>query len=158
MGVDVDLVTRAVTIARSVDEGTTVWIFVRAVVTTSEQEAADAAEPLIGSCADRLARSPGWYGMSDDELDAVRIVAGSHDYRRHGTASARGGVTSAADHMVRDRFVLTGSPADISARLRPLARLGIGGVVLAGAMHGVTERLPELATALRRGLDPGAGT
>ena len=153
-GAHAEVVSRAVALARRDDPATTVWLFVRAVVTSSEQESAAAAEPLIGSCASRLAGSPQWYGIDDTQLDAVRTVAQMHDYRRHGTDDARGGAAAEADQLVRERFVLTGTAAQISARLRPLAGLGIGGVVVAGAMRGVTERLPELVEALRVGLAP----
>ena len=150
-GADVGVIDRAVRLARRDDPGTTVWLFVRAVVTSSEEEAVAAAEPLIGSCAMRLATSPEWYGIEASQVAAVRAVAESHDYARHGTTGARSG-TGEADQLVRDRFVLTGSGASIAKRLRPLAGLGIDGVVLAGALAGVVERLPELAAALREGL------
>jgi alkanesulfonate monooxygenase SsuD/methylene tetrahydromethanopterin reductase-like flavin-dependent oxidoreductase (luciferase family) len=154
VGTDVEVITKAAILARRDHAETNLWLFLRAVVTSSEREAASAAEPLIGSCAARLVRSPEWYGISDDELEAVRVVADSHDYRRHGTMSARNSVAGDVDRLVRDRFVLTGTPSDISMRLRPLAALDVRGVVIAGAMHGVTKRLPQLATALRTGLEP----
>jgi hypothetical protein len=66
-------------------------------------------------------------------------------------------VRTDADAFVRDRFVLTGDADRIAARAGPLSALGVGGVVLAGALAGTTERLPELVGALRRGLrDPAA--
>jgi hypothetical protein len=100
----------------------------------------------------RIVAAPEWYGVPEAELTAVRTVADSHDYTRHGSAGARGGVRTEADSLVRDRFVLTGDVDRIAARVRPLADLGIAGVVLAGALAGLQERLPELVGALRRGL------
>jgi hypothetical protein len=100
----------------------------------------------------RMAAAPDWYGVDPADLDDVRAVAGSHDYRRHGTAGARDGVAGSADALVRERFVLTGDPGQITARLRPLAGLGIAGVVLAGAVHGIDDSLGALVPALRAGL------
>lgn len=153
-GVLVDVGVGEGTVARAVElaGAATVWLFVRAVVTSSAEQAAAAAEPLLGSCAARLAAAPGWYGLEADELAGVRELAAAHDYRRHGTPGARGGTTSAADDAVRERFVLTGSPDDIAARVRPWAAMGVSGVVLAGGVAGLLDRLPELAGAVRDGL------
>jgi alkanesulfonate monooxygenase SsuD/methylene tetrahydromethanopterin reductase-like flavin-dependent oxidoreductase (luciferase family) len=156
VGVDPAVVTRAVAAARAEDPATAVWLFLRAALTSTEEAAVAAAEPTLGSCALRLASAPGWYGLADAELDAVRAVAETHDYSRHGHADARGGRQGGADRSVRERFFLTGSPDDVAARLRPLAGLGVAGVVLAGAVPGVEARLPELAGVLRAGLtEPG---
>jgi alkanesulfonate monooxygenase SsuD/methylene tetrahydromethanopterin reductase-like flavin-dependent oxidoreductase (luciferase family) len=152
VGVEPDVVARAVGLARQHDADATVWLFLRATVTSSEEEAATATDPLLGSCAMRIVAAPDWYGVSDEELAAVRAVADSHDYSRHGSAEARGGSRTGADALVRDRFVLTGEPDRIAARLGPLAALGVTGVVLAGALAGTLERLPELVGAMRRGL------
>lgn len=151
-GADGDVITRAVARARETDAGTTVWLFLRATITDSEEAAAEAAQPILGSCALRLVAAPEWNGLDADELAAARRVADSHDYSRHGTAGARGGAVTPADRWVRDRFVLTGEAAAITARLRPLAGLGIAGVVLAGAVAGVQDRLAELVPAVRAGL------
>ncbi len=152
VGVAPDVVARAVALAREADADATVWLFLRATVTSSEEEAATATDPLLGSCAMRIVAAPDWYGVSGDELAAVRAVADSHDYARHGSAQARRGARTDADALVRDRFVLTGEPGRIAARLGPLAALGVTGVVLAGALAGTLERLPELVGAMRRGL------
>jgi alkanesulfonate monooxygenase SsuD/methylene tetrahydromethanopterin reductase-like flavin-dependent oxidoreductase (luciferase family) len=152
VGVEAEVVARAVALAREQDPDATVWLFLRATVTTSDEEAATATDPVLGSCAMRMAAAPGWYGVAGGELAAVRAVAASHDYSRHGSAGARHGVRTDADGLVRDRFVLTGDPGRIAARVRPLAALGVSGVVLAGALAGTLERLPDLVGALRRGL------
>jgi alkanesulfonate monooxygenase SsuD/methylene tetrahydromethanopterin reductase-like flavin-dependent oxidoreductase (luciferase family) len=152
VGVEPGVVRRAAELARERDPAATVWLFLRATVTGSEQEAFAAAEPIIGSCAMRMAAAPDWYGVDPADLGDVRAVAESHDYRRHGTAGARGGSTGSADALVRERFVLTGDPDGITARLRPLAGLGVTGVVLAGAVHGVEDCLRVLVPALRAGL------
>jgi alkanesulfonate monooxygenase SsuD/methylene tetrahydromethanopterin reductase-like flavin-dependent oxidoreductase (luciferase family) len=151
-GVEPEVVARAVRLARAQDPQVSVWLFLRATVTSSEEEAATATDPVLGSCAMRIVAAPEWNGVSASELTAVRVVADSHDYSRHGSAGARGGVRTEADSFVRDRFVLTGDPDRIAARVRPLAGLGVAGVVLAGALAGTQERLPELVGALRRGL------
>lgn len=151
-GVEPGVVARAVGLAREHDPDATVWLFLRATVTSSDEEAAGATDPVLGSCAVRMVAAPEWYGVGDDELASVRAVADSHDYSRHGSAEARRGVRTEADAFVRDRFVLTGDPGRIAARVRPLAGLGVTGVVLAGALAGTAERLPELIGALRRGL------
>jgi alkanesulfonate monooxygenase SsuD/methylene tetrahydromethanopterin reductase-like flavin-dependent oxidoreductase (luciferase family) len=156
-GVEAGVVARAVGLAREHDPDATVWLFLRATVTSSDEEAASATDPLLGSCAVRIVSAPEWYGLAGEELAAVRAVADSHDYSRHGSAGARRGVRTDGDALVRDRFVLTGDPDRIAARARPLAALGVSGVVLAGALAGTMERLPELVGAVRRGLqDPGA--
>ncbi|WNV76176.1 LLM class flavin-dependent oxidoreductase [Geodermatophilus sp. DSM 44513] len=152
VGVDAGVVARAVRLAREHDPGVAVWLFLRATLTSSAAESAAAAEPVLGSCAMRLAAAPDWYGIPAADVAAVRAAARSHDYARHGTADARGGATTAADSLVRERFVLTGDPGAITARLRPLAGLGVAGVVLAGGVAGVEDRLAELVPALRAGL------
>lgn len=157
VGVDAGVVRRAVALARRDTPDATVWLFMRAVVTWSDDEAIAAAEPLIGSCAMRLASAPDWYGLDPSQVDAVRAVADAHDYARHATTGARGGATSEADQLVRDRFVLSGSRASIAAALRPFAELGIDGVVVAGGLPGVVDRLAELAAALRAGLGSRKG-
>lgn len=153
VGVATGTVSRAVEVARSKQHNASVWLFVRAVVTSSPEQAADAAEPLIGSCATRLLAAPEWYGVEPDELAAVRELAASHDYARHGTADARGGARSTADARVRERFLLAGNPDQIAEQVRPWAALGVSGVVLAGGISGVLDRLPELAAALRTGFE-----
>ena len=65
-----------------------------------------------------------------------------------------GPILSAGMMALLNRFVLTGDPELITARLRPLAGLGIAGVVLAGAVAGVEDRLGALVPALRAGLAP----
>lgn len=152
VGVDAEVVGRAVALARRDEPTTAVWLFVRTVVTSSDDEAVAAAEPLLGSCAGRLATSPQWYGVDASQVDSLRAVAQSHDYRRHGTGAARGGARSDVDKLVREKFALTGSEAEIAARARDWSRLDVDGVVIAGALPGVLTCLPELAAALREGL------
>lgn len=154
VGVDADVVARAVALTREQRPDARVWLFVRAAVTASEDAAAAAAEPTLGSCAMRLAAAPEWYGIAGGELEAVRALAGSHDYARHGSGGARHGATGSADRAVRDRFYLTGTPDVIAGRLQPLAGLDIGGVVLAGAVPGVHDGLADLTAAIRGALDP----
>jgi alkanesulfonate monooxygenase SsuD/methylene tetrahydromethanopterin reductase-like flavin-dependent oxidoreductase (luciferase family) len=146
VGVDPGVVTRAVEVARAEEPATAVWLFLRAALTASEEAAAAAAEPTLGSCAVRVASAPGWYGVSGAELDAVRALAADHGGRRGG-----------ADRSVRDRFFLTGSADDVADRLRPLAGLGVAGVVLAGAVPGAGDRPAELAAAVRDGLTGRGG-
>ncbi|MDP5181217.1 LLM class flavin-dependent oxidoreductase [Blastococcus sp. BMG 814] len=155
-GADPGVVTRAAALAREADPAATVWLFLRATVTATDAEAAAAAEPVLGSCAMRLVSATEWYGLDADEVASAREVAGSHDYARHGTAAARGGAVTPADRWVRDRFLLTGDPTAITARLRPLAGLDIAGVVLAGAVAGVQDHLAELVPAVRAGLEEAA--
>lgn len=157
VGVDPRVVSRAVTLAREQEPGCTLWLFLRAVVTAGEAEAVAAAEPLIGSCATRLVRAPDFYGLDDVQVRDVDAVARSHDYTRHGAAGARRGPARSADRLVRDMFTITGDGPSVVARVRPLVALGIQGVVVAGAMRGVTDRLPELGTALLDALTTDAG-
>lgn len=164
-GVLVDVGTAPATVARAADlareaaPGCRVWLFLRAVVTSGEDEAAPAAAPLVGSCASRLVAAPDWYGLDDDALAGARAVAAGHDYRRHGTAGA-----SAADldpgavRAVRRRFVLTGEADEIAAAAAALAPSRLDGVVLAGGLDGVTDRLDQLLPAVRAAVPtPGGG-
>ncbi|SNT55050.1 Flavin-dependent oxidoreductase, luciferase family (includes alkanesulfonate monooxygenase SsuD and methylene tetrahydromethanopterin reductase) [Asanoa hainanensis] len=148
-GADPAIVGKAVALARSERPDATVWMFVRAVVTDDP----DAAAPVLGSCAARLVRAPDWFDVPADRRPAVSAVADAHDYRRHGTADARRGeVPAGADRFVRDRFVVTGDPAAVTARFAEFRALGVDGVVLAGALDGVWDRLDELGTAVRTGM------
>jgi len=154
VGTDPAVLARATAIARDADPGAAVWIFLRAVVTSSVEEAETAARPVIGSCAARIAGAPDWYGVDGDDLVHVRDVAAAHDYRRHGTAAARrpGHAAGPGDALVRERFLVTGDGPAVTARIRALAAVGVDGVVLAGAVAGVTERLADLAAAVTHGL------
>jgi hypothetical protein len=156
VGAAPDVVARAVATARAAADGVRCWLFVRAVVTDTEAAAVEAAAPLLGSCATRLVRSPDWYGLDTGLLPRIGAVAAAHDYRRHGTASAAGERASdpEIDALIRDRFLLTGDAGAIADRLRPLAGLGLEGVVLAGATAGIEGRLAETAAAVRAGLIP----
>lgn len=154
VGTDTGVLDRAVETARGAAPASAVWIFLRAVVTESAQEAAAAAAPVLGSCAARIVGSPDWYGVDADQLADVRRVAAAHDYRRHGTAAARRPDHGAgpADALVRERFVITGDVPAVAAKVRALAAVGVDGIVLAGALQGVSERLTDLATAVTGGL------
>jgi alkanesulfonate monooxygenase SsuD/methylene tetrahydromethanopterin reductase-like flavin-dependent oxidoreductase (luciferase family) len=151
VGTDPAVLGRAAAVARAADPGVTVWIFLRAAVTSSAEEAEAAARPVLGSCAARIAGAPDWYGVGGDDLAHVRAVAAAHDYRRHGTAAA-GHATGPGDALVRERFLVTGDGPTVTARVRALAAVGVDGVVLAGAVAGVTERLADLAAAVTGGL------
>ncbi len=152
VGTEPEVVGRAAAVARDAAPGCRVWLFLRAVVTGSEDESARAAAPLVGSCAARMVAAPSWYGLDDDALAAARTVAVGHDYARHGTADARGDAgEDEATATVRRRFVLAGDAASVAGGARALAGVGVDGVVVAGALAGVVDRLDELVTALRQG-------
>jgi alkanesulfonate monooxygenase SsuD/methylene tetrahydromethanopterin reductase-like flavin-dependent oxidoreductase (luciferase family) len=154
VGTDPAVLGRAAAVARAADPGAAVWVFVRAALTSSAEEEEAAARPVLGSCAARIARAPDWHGVDGDDLAHVRAVAAAHDYRRHGTADARrpGHPGGAGDALVRERFLVTGDGIAVTARIRALGEVGVDGVVLAGAVAGVTERLAGLAAAVTRGL------
>jgi alkanesulfonate monooxygenase SsuD/methylene tetrahydromethanopterin reductase-like flavin-dependent oxidoreductase (luciferase family) len=154
VGTDSGVLARAAAVARDADPGTAVWIFLRATVTSSAEEADAAARPVLGSCAARIAGAPSWYGVGGADLAHVRDVADAHDYRRHGTPGAQrpGHAAGPGDALVRERFLVTGDGPTVTARIRALAAVGVDGVVLAGAVAGVTERLADLAAAVTHGL------
>lgn len=131
-------------------------MFLRAVVTRTAAEADAASLPVLGSCASRLVRAPAWFDVPAEQRPMIERVAAAHDYRRHGTAEARPDVAGCheADALVRERFVVTGDERRISRHLTAVSGLGIDGVVLAGALTGVVERLDALAlaSAVRAGL------
>ena len=157
VGTDPDTVGRAVILARADNPETRVWLFVRALVTDPEQ-AASAAAPLLGSCAARMAAAPEWFGLDADELSLVRLVAGRHDYLRHGTAEATADTDDDAARLVRQRFLLVTSGAEVTRRVSSYAKLGIHGLVIAGGLPGVVRGLPALADALQAGCDAGTWT
>jgi alkanesulfonate monooxygenase SsuD/methylene tetrahydromethanopterin reductase-like flavin-dependent oxidoreductase (luciferase family) len=152
-GADPAIVGKAVALARAARPDAAVWVFARAVVTDNEAEADAAAAPVLGSCAARLVRAPDWFDVPADLRAAVAAAAEAHDYRRHGTADARqGDVPTGTDRFVRDRFVVSGDVSAVTARFAAFSALGVDGVVLAGALGGVLDRLDDLATAVRAGL------
>lgn len=160
VGADPNTVARAADRARSADPDSTIWLFLRAVVTRTEAESAAALNPILGSCAARMVAAPRWYGLDPADLAAVRSVAEAHDYTRHGR-SAQGAdppVDAEAEALVRSRFLVSGLPAQIQSDLRPLAGLGIAGIVLAGGVTGVWNDLSALVAAVRSGLLPGGAT
>ena len=150
VGTDLDTVGRAVTLARADDPQTHVWLFVRALVVDPD-EAASAAAPLLGSCAARLTAAPEWFGLDADELSLARLVASRHDYLRHGTATATADTDDEAARLVRRRFLLVTSAAEVTRRVSSYARLGIDGLVIAGGLPGVVPGLPALADSLQAG-------
>lgn len=154
VGADLDTLHKAVDVARQASSATKIWVFVRATLTDTDAAATAAALPLLGSCAARLRASPEWYGIPPEELAAVAAVAAAHDYRRHGTAAARAGasVNPQADALVRERFIITGGHKQLEDFMRGLAAIGVDGVMLAGGLEGVLERLDELTSAIRMGL------
>jgi len=157
VGTEPATIARAAAAARTAAPGTRCWLFIRAVVTATEEEAAAAAAPILGSCAARLLRSPQWYDVPSEQVTSIGAVAAAHDYRRHGTAAAAGAraVDPEIDALICDRFMLTGSAEDITGRLQPLSRLGIEGIVLAGATAGIEQRLAPTTAAVRAGLETG---
>lgn len=159
VGAEHAVIAKAVEIARAQRADATCWLFLRTTVTDDDEEAAAAAAPILGSCASRIVRSPGWYDVAADLVPRVAAVAAAHDYRRHGTSDAAGSREADAEieALIRDRFLLTGAADTLCDRLRPLARLGIEGVVIAGATAGVEQRLSATTAALRAGLAPAAG-
>ncbi|MCF8590003.1 LLM class flavin-dependent oxidoreductase [Gordonia liuliyuniae] len=159
VGVSTSVVERAVETARAAASDVRCWLFLRAVVTSDDDQAQRAAAPILGSCAMRLVQSPDWYQLNPQTVPRVAVVATAHDYRKHGTAGAAGErePDPAADALIRDRFLLTGAASDIEARLRPLADLGIEGVVLAGATGGIEANLAVTVAAVRAGLAPTRG-
>lgn len=157
VGTDPATVARAAEVAREAAPGCRVWLFLRAVVTAGEDEAAAAAAPLVGSCASRLVAAPGWYGLDDDALAAARVVADGHDYARHGTAGALGDVDPDAAAAVRRRFVLTGAADELAAAATALVPVALDGVVLAGGLDGVTDRLDQLLPAVRAAVPTPGG-
>lgn len=154
VGVEPVMIERAVHIARTQTPDARCWLFLRAVVTDTDEEAAHAAAPILGSCAARVAKSPDWFDVAPELVPRVAAVASAHDYRRHGTTGAAGARAAdpEIDTLIRDRFILTGDPAALASRLRPLAALGIEGVAIAGATAGIERRLAATAAALRAGL------
>lgn len=150
VGTDPGTIGRAAALARE-HGADRVWVFLRTVLTTSDDDARDAFAPLLGSCAMRAAAAPEWYGLHPREVSAVRELAGTHDYTRHGSEQISS--TGPAEGLVRHRFALTGDATEISARLAALAPPGLDGVVVAGGLPGVTEALEPLGAALRRGLE-----
>jgi alkanesulfonate monooxygenase SsuD/methylene tetrahydromethanopterin reductase-like flavin-dependent oxidoreductase (luciferase family) len=158
VGTELQTVRRAVALARANDADAHVWLFLRALVVDDPQGAASAAAPLLGSCAARMAAAPAWFGLDDDELSLVRLVAGRHDYLQHGAAHATADVDDDAARLVRARFLLVAEGDEVSRRMSSLAGLGIDGVVVAGGLPAVVPGLPALAAALRAGLAPSAST
>lgn len=155
VGAEPAIIARAVSAARTASPDARCWLFVRAVVTDTEEEATAAAAPILGSCAARLLRSPHWYDVAPAQVSRIGAVAAAHDYRRHGTADAAGEREHdpEIDALIRDRFLLTGGTSEVAARLRPLAGLGIEGIVLAGATAGIEERLAPTVVAVRAGFE-----
>lgn len=149
-------VEAAVRHARAAEPEAAVWAFLRVSVADSPAEASLAGASLLGSCASRMAAAPDWYGVSPALAPALSDLAAAHDYRRHGTVGAQrrqdghsadsARLAEAAD-AVRDRFILAGSVAAVASRFRDLAATGIAGVVLAGGLPGVVDRLADLGAA-----------
>lgn len=157
VGAHPEIVSRAVSTARTAAPDAAVWLFLRAVVTRTQERAVAAMDPILGSCAARLVAAPQWYGIEAAEVPALTAVAQAHDYRRHGNPGARAGssLRGEAEAVVRDRFLISGGPEEIAARLRSLAGLEISGVVLAGGLAGVRDESGPLVAAVRAGLYPG---
>lgn len=154
-GADAGVVGAAVSLARDANPDVKCWLFLRVVTTSTPAQVEAAADPVLGSCAARLARAPEWFAVPSHAQAAVARLADAHDYLRHGTAGARGShIDRETEILVRDRFLVTGTAEEVTARLRPFAGLGLKGVILAGAVAGLAGRLPEVATALRAGLTP----
>jgi len=156
VGVDPETVGRAVGLTRTAEPEARVWLFLRALVVPEPEQAALAAAPLIGSCAMRMAAAPDWFGLDTTGLAAARAVAARHDYGRHGTANAAADLGDSDEaRLVRDRFLLITSAAEMTRRVTGLAGLGIDGLVVAGGLPGVVPGLNALADALSSGLALG---
>lgn len=151
VGVDPTMVARAARLARESDPAVHVWLFARALVVDDPQWAAEQAAPLLGSCAMRMANAPGWFDLDDDQVAATRRLAADHDYRRHGTQQGAA-ADDDASRLVRRRFLLVDTPAAIADAVARLHAVGIDGIVVAGALPGVFDRLEDLGSALRAGL------
>lgn len=152
VGIDPPMVERAARLAREPDPATHVWLFARTLVVDDAQSAAEQAAPLLGSCAMRMANAPGWFGLAGDQVDAVRRLAETHDYRRHGTRQRTATNEDHASRLVRRQFLLIDTPAAIADAVGRLRAVGIDGIVVAGALPGVVDRLEDLGPALRAGL------
>jgi alkanesulfonate monooxygenase SsuD/methylene tetrahydromethanopterin reductase-like flavin-dependent oxidoreductase (luciferase family) len=155
VGADTDVTTAAVATVRGAAPASTCWLFLRVAVTDSPGQADERTAPLLGSCASRMAAAPGWYEVPTELLADVAALARAHDYTRHGHDGAAGmqfGDHGRATRLVRNRFFVTGSPAEVTARIRALTAIGIDGIVLAGAMgvkaHEVTRTVAAVAAAL----------
>lgn len=158
VGVDPGVVVRALGHARSAAPDAAVWLFLRAVVAPTEERAAVALAPILGSCAARLVAAPEWYDLDPPlSVNGVRSVAEAHDYRRHASSAGSKGLHAGpdAESLIRAKFLLSGTAEQIRAGLRPLAGLGIAGVILAGGVAGVWDDLAVLAAAVRSGLEAG---
>jgi len=153
VGVDPRTVAHAAAIARQARPDVDIWLFVRAAITGDDAQAAAAAAPVLGSCAARLAAAPEFYGLSEEQHALAVRVAAAHDYRRHGTREASSvELSSAEEAEVRSRFLASGTANEVAAAFAALAPVGVAGVVLAGAVSGVMDGLPDLAGAVRAGL------
>ena len=154
VGADLCTLHKAVDVAREASPTTHIWVFVRATLTDTDAAAIAAALPLLGSCAARLQASAEWYGVSPKDLAAVTAVAAAHNYRRHGTAEASAGASAnqEMDGFVRERFIVTGGRRRLEDYMRGLTAIGVDGVMLAGGLEGVLERLDEITSAIRTGL------
>lgn len=156
VGTAAGAVEGAVRHARRASPGAAVWAFLRVSVADSPAEVSRAGASLLGSCASRMAAAPDWYGVTPALAPALSALAAAHDYRRHGTVGAQRAtgaepadsarLEEAAD-AVRDRFILAGSVEALTSRFRDLAPTGIAGVVLAGGLPGVVDRLADLGAA-----------
>ena len=148
VGTDLGTVGRAVALARAAEPHTHIWLFVRALVVADPAAAASAAAPLLGSCAARMAAAPEWFGIDVDELALVRLVAGRHEYLKHGTVAATADADDEAARLVRGRFLLVAPADEVTHRVSAYTELGIDGLVIAGGLPGVVPGLPALAAAL----------
>ena len=156
VGTHPEAIARAVASARAAREDVGCWLFVRAVTTATETQREAAVAPLLGSCAARLVAAPQWYGVPAAMHETLHGLAATHDYTCHGRAQHSPAGSGA--EFVADRFFLTGSSDDLAAAAAGLSATGIDGVVLAGALGGLPERLAETVTALARGLGDRAIT
>lgn len=150
VGTHPEVVGRAVATARAARGDVSCWLFLRAVTTRSDAQRRAAVAPLLGSCAARLTAAPQWYRVPSAVVGDLQRLAAAHNYTRHGyeqEASA-----GAAAELVEDRYFVTGAAADLSAAVGSLAATGIDGVVLAGAVGGLPERLVETVRAVAGGL------
>jgi alkanesulfonate monooxygenase SsuD/methylene tetrahydromethanopterin reductase-like flavin-dependent oxidoreductase (luciferase family) len=152
VGADPEVVASAVAVAQEAHSDARCWLFLRAEVTATDDEARTASSTLLGSCAHRLAAAPDWYRVPERLRAEVAELSAVHDYRTHGrdTTVANGPAAS----LVHERFFVTGTAGVVADRVRELIAAGADGLMLAGATSGLVPRLPATVAALRAGLTP----
>ena len=153
-GVDAAVVARAVAArpGRTIRDAT-VWLFLRATVTSSDAEAVVAADPLLGSCAMRLVAAPEWYGVDGRRAwPRSARVAESHDYsparnRRRPPRSPDRMPTPSCGTGSSSPATPTGSPRGSAAGRARRGRVVLAGAAPGDARHGSPDSLGALRAA-----------